>query len=44
MSMYKIDIALDMLYINSIDPGRYKATIAQDTGDKQSTKGFLKMV
>ena len=42
--MCKIDMTLDMLYINSIDTDRYKATIVQDTGDKQSTKSFFKMV
>ena len=42
-SEHKIDMALEMLDVNSMDTGRYKAMVIQDAGDKQSIKGFLKM-
>jgi hypothetical protein len=42
-SEHKIDMALAMLDINSMDTGRYRAMVIQDAGDKQAIKGFVKM-
>ena len=42
-SEHKIDMALEMLDVNSMDTGRYRAMVIQDTGDKQAIKGFVKM-
>lgn len=42
-SEHKIDIALEMLDVNSMDTGRYRAMVIQDSGDKQAIKGFVKM-
>jgi hypothetical protein len=39
----KIDMALEMLDVNSMDTGRYRAMVVQDAGDKQAIKGFVKM-
>ena len=39
---HKIDMALEMLDVNSMDTGRYKAMVIQDAGDRQSIKGFGK--
>jgi len=39
---HKIDMALEMLDVNSMDTGRYKAMVIQDAGDRQSIKGFVK--
>jgi hypothetical protein len=37
----KIDMALDMLDVNSMDTGRYRAMLVQDAGDQQAIKGFI---
>lgn len=42
-SEHKIDMALEMLDVNSMDTGRYRAMVIQDAGDKQAIKGFIKM-
>ena len=42
-SEHKIDMALEMLDVNSMDTGRYRAMVIQDAGDKQGIKGFVKM-
>ena len=39
----KIDMALEMLDVNSMDTGRYQAMVIQDATDKQAIKGFVKM-
>jgi hypothetical protein len=39
----RIDMALEMLDINSMDTGRYRAMVVQDPGDRQALKGFLKL-
>jgi len=39
----KIDLALEMLDVNSMDTGRYKALVIQDVGNRQNVKGFVKM-
>ena len=41
-SEHKIDMALEMLDVNSMDTGRYRAMVIQDAGDKQAIKGFVK--
>jgi hypothetical protein len=38
----RIDMALEMLDVNSMDTGRYRAMVVQDAGDKQAIKGFVK--
>ncbi len=38
----KIDMALEMLDVNSMDTGRYRAMVIQDTKDRQNLKGFVK--
>ena len=38
----KIDMALEMLDVNSMDTGRYRAMVIQDAKDRQSLKGFIK--
>lgn len=38
----KIDMALEMLDVNSMDTGRYRAMVVQDAGDRQAVKGFVK--
>ena len=42
-SEHKIDMALEMLDVNNMDTGRYRAIIVQDATDKQAIKGFVKM-
>ena len=42
-SEHKIDMALEMLDVNSMDTGRYRAMVIQDASDKQAIKGFVKM-
>ena len=42
-SEHKIDMGLEMLDINNMDTGRYRAIIVQDATDKQAIKGFVKM-
>ncbi len=37
----KIDMALDMLDVNSMDTGRYRAMLVQSPGDPQAIKGFI---
>ena len=41
-SEHKIDMALEMLDVNSMDTGRYRAMVIQDASDKQAIKGFVK--
>ena len=41
-SEHKIDMALEMLDVNSMDTGRYRAMVIQDATDKQAIKGFVK--
>ena len=41
-SEHKIDMALEMLDVNNMDTGRYRAIIVQDATDKQAIKGFVK--
>jgi hypothetical protein len=38
----RIDMALEMLDVNSMDTGRYRAMVIQDAKDRQSLKGFVK--
>ncbi len=38
-----IDLGLEMLDINSMDTGRYRAMVIQDPTDRQSLKGFVKL-
>jgi hypothetical protein len=38
----KIDMALEMLDVNSMDTGRYRAMVIQDPKDRQALKGFVK--
>ena len=40
---HKIDMALEMLDVNSMDTGRYRAMVVQDAGDPQAIKGFIKI-
>ncbi|NKB69902.1 MAG: DUF4159 domain-containing protein [Candidatus Latescibacteria bacterium] len=42
-SEHKIDMALEMLDVNSMDTGRYRAMVIQDASDKQAIKGFVRM-
>lgn len=42
-SEHKIDMGLEMLDVNDMDTGRYRAIIVQDATDKQAIKGFVKM-
>ncbi|MEE2659863.1 MAG: DUF4159 domain-containing protein [Candidatus Latescibacterota bacterium] len=37
----RVDMALEMLDVNSMDTGRYRAMLVQDPMDKQSIKGFI---
>jgi len=39
----KVDLALEMLDIGSMDTGRYRAMVIQDPTDPQSLKGFVKV-
>ena len=43
MPEHKIDMALEMLDVNSMDTGRYRAMVIQNPGDPQAIKGFLKI-
>ena len=38
-----IDLGLEMLDVNSMDTGRYRAMVIQDPKDRQSLKGFVKL-
>ena len=42
-SEHKIDMGLEMLDVNNMDTGRYRAIIVQDATDKQALKGFVKL-
>ncbi|MBM3279453.1 MAG: DUF4159 domain-containing protein [Candidatus Handelsmanbacteria bacterium] len=42
MTSNKIDMALEMLDVNSMDTGRYRAMVIQDGKDRQNLKGFVK--
>ena len=42
-SEHKIDMGLEMLDVNNMDTGRYRAIIVQDATDKQAIKGFVKI-
>jgi hypothetical protein len=37
----RIDMALEMLDVNSMDTGRYRAMVVQESGDRQAIKGFV---
>ena len=37
----KIDMALEMMDVNSMDTGRYRAILIQDPNDRQALKGFI---
>jgi hypothetical protein len=37
----RIDMALEMLDVNSMDTGRYRAMVVQEGGDRQAIKGFI---
>jgi hypothetical protein len=39
----KIDMGLEMLDVNSMDTGRYRAMVVQDPGNPQAIKGFVKI-
>ena len=39
----KIDMALEMMDVNSMDTGRYRAVLIQDPNDRQALKGFIKL-
>ena len=43
MPEHKIDMALEMLDVNSMDTGRYRAMVIQNPGDPPAIKGFLKI-
>lgn len=43
MPEHKIDMALEMLDVNSMDTGRYRAMVVQNPGDPQAIKGFIKI-
>ena len=43
MPEHKIDMALEMLDVNSMDTGRYRAMVIQNPGDPQAVKGFIKI-
>ena len=38
----KIDLGLEMMDVNSMDTGRYRAMVIQDPEDPQALKGFVK--
>ena len=38
----KIDMALEMMDVNSMDTGRYRAMVVQDPNDRQSVTGFVR--
>lgn len=39
----RIDLSLEMIDINSMDTGRYRAMVVQDGRDRQQIKGFIKV-
>ena len=39
----RIDMALEMMDVNSMDTGRYRAIIIQDPNDRQALQGFINM-
>ena len=39
----KIDMGLEMLDVDAMDTGRYRAVVVQDPNDKQALKGFIKL-
>lgn len=39
---HKIDMGLEMLDVDAMDTGRYRALVIQDPEDKQGIKGFVK--
>ena len=39
---HKIDMGLEMLDVDAMDTGRYRALVIQDPNDKQGLKGFVK--
>lgn len=39
----KIDLALEMLDVNSLDTGQHQAVVIQDPDDPKSIKGFIKL-
>jgi len=39
----RIDLSLEMLDVNSMDIGRYRAMVVQDARDPQKIKGFVKV-
>jgi len=39
----KIDLALEMLDVNSLDTGQHQAVVIQDPDNQQSLKGFIKL-
>ncbi|MFP6646705.1 MAG: DUF4159 domain-containing protein [Candidatus Latescibacterota bacterium] len=39
----RIDMALEMLDVNAMDTGRYRAVVVQDANDKQALKGFVRL-
>ncbi len=39
----KIDLALEMLDVNSLDTGQHQAVVIQDPDDPKSLKGFIKL-
>ncbi|MCC7263147.1 MAG: DUF4159 domain-containing protein [Candidatus Latescibacteria bacterium] len=39
----RIDLSLEMIDINSMDTGRYRAMVVQDGRDPQQIKGFVKL-
>ena len=39
----KIDMGLEMLDVDAMDTGRYRAMVIQDPNDKQALKGFIKL-
>ena len=39
---HKIDMGLEMLDVDAMDTGRYRALVIQDPKDKQGLKGFVK--
>jgi hypothetical protein len=39
----RIDLSLELMDINSMDTGRYRAMVVQDSRDPQQIKGFVKM-
>jgi hypothetical protein len=39
----RIDMGLEMLDVNAMDTGRYRAMVIQDPNDKQALKGFIKL-